>query len=51
MINNKWNKEAIIRAFNRGLGFQEIENHFSDHGFTIDDIKTVVVEKYPMMEA
>lgn len=47
MITNQWNKDAIIRAYERDLSLEQIQEHFVADDFSLYDIKNVIQEKYP----
>lgn len=47
MIKNQWSKDAIIRAYERGLDLEAIKAHFHGSGYTTTEILTVLQERYP----
>ena len=47
MIENQWSKDAIIRAYERGLDLEAIKAHFHDPGHITTEILAVIQEKYP----
>ena len=49
MITNQWNKDAIIRAYERDLNLEQIQEHFAANNFSLVDIKNVIREKYPYL--
>ena len=49
MIKNQWSKDAIIRAYERGLSLEEVREHFHMYNYSIIEILAVIQEKYPRM--
>ena len=47
MIENTWTTDAIIRAFERGLTPQDIQESLRIKN-SLEDIKAIIREKYPM---